>query len=114
VTNEYPAPRAVAAPLEADLRADGHYTTFVDRLAATRKAQPEQVPFSLLAYRGSHLALMLEAEDSAAGGEQTALVVRVPRFTEERVNDSPALTAPAVFSVRHVRPVAKRSLCARS
>jgi hypothetical protein len=97
-------PGPVSTTLEADLRAtvrkhgvvawldaDGHYTAFVDRLAATRAERPEQVPFALLAYRGSHLALMLEAEGLAAGVERTALVVHLPRFTEDRVKASPVL-----------------------
>ena len=94
----------VSTTLESDLRAtvrkhgvvawldaDSHYTGFVDRLSATRAEHPEQVPFSLLAYRGSHLALMLEAEGLAAGVERTALVVHLPRFTEDRVKASPIL-----------------------
>ncbi len=94
----------VSTTLEADLRAtvrkhgvvawldaDGHYTGFVDRLAAARADHPEQVPFALLAYRGSHLALMLAAEGLAAGVERTSLVVHLPRFTEDRVKASPVL-----------------------
>ena len=90
----------VSTTLEADLRAtvrrhgvvawldaDGHYTSFVDRLAE----RPSQIPFALLAYRGSHLALMLEAEGLAAGIERTALVIHLPRFTEDRVKASPVL-----------------------
>lgn len=97
-------PGPVSTTLEADLRAtvrkhgvvawldaDGHYTAFVDRLCATRAERPEHVPFALLAYRGSHLALMLEAEGLAAGVERTALVVHLPRFTEDRVKASPVL-----------------------
>ena len=97
-------PTPVSAHLAADVRSvvrrhgvvawldnDGHYTGFVDRLAATRAATPEQVPFALLAYRGSHLAMMLEAEGLATGSDRAPLVVHLPRFTEERVKDSPAL-----------------------
>lgn len=73
------------------LDADGHYTTFVDRLSARRAEHPERVPFSVLAFRGSHLALMLEAEGLAAGVERTPVVLHLPRFTEERVNGSPVL-----------------------
>ena len=55
----------VSATLEAALRstvgkhgavvwldADGHYTGFVDRLAAAPAEDPARVPFALLAYRG--------------------------------------------------------------
>ncbi len=73
------------------LDADGHYTGFVDRLAVTRAEHPDQVPFALLAYRGSHLALMLEAEGLAAGVDRSAMVLHLPRFTEERVKASPVL-----------------------
>ena len=97
-------PQPVSSALEADLRAtvrkhgvvawldaDGHYTGFVDRLVAARAVSTEQVPFALLAYRGSHLALMLEAEGVAAGVERTGAVLHLPRFTEERVHASPVL-----------------------
>lgn len=97
-------PTPVSAHLEFDLRTvvrrhgvvawldnDGHYTGFVDRLAAARATTPEQVPFAMLAYRGSHLAMMLQAQGLATGADRTPLLVHLPRFTEESVKDSPAL-----------------------
>lgn len=99
-----PAALPVSTALEADLRAtvrkhgvvvwldaDGHYAGFVDRLMAARASQPEAVPFAVLAYRGSFLELMLRAEGLAEGVERTALVVHLPRFTEDRVKASPML-----------------------
>ena len=96
--------RPVSAALEADLRefvrrngvavwldSDGAYTAFVDGLAAARAADPASVPFAVLAYRGSHLALMLDAEGVAAGVDRTPVVLHLPRFTHDRVNASPAL-----------------------
>lgn len=94
----------VSTTLEADLRAavrkhgvvvwldnDGAYTAFVDRLVQQRAEQPDQVPFALLPYRGSHLTLMMQAEGVAAGADRAAVVVHLPRFTEDRVKASPVL-----------------------
>lgn len=94
----------VSDALEADLRAavrrhgvvvwldaDGLYTGFVDRLIAQRASQAGPGPYAVLAFRGSYLALMLEAEGLAAGVERTAMVLHLPRFTEERVKGSPLL-----------------------
>lgn len=94
----------VSAHLEADLRskirqngvvtwldADGHYTAFVDRLTARRAEDARSVPFAVLPYRGSHLALMLAAEGLAAGVERTPLLIHLPSFNPDRVKDSPAL-----------------------
>ena len=92
----------VSAALEAHLRSqirktpiriwldvNNHYSNFVDGLIAARQAG--QLPYNVRAFRGSHLALMLELEDLASGSEPTPLVIHLPGFNEERVNHSPLL-----------------------
>ncbi len=92
-------PGPVSAALEADLRAairrhgvvlwldlDGHYTAFVDGLAAPG-APP--LPYAVHAFRGSHLALMLALEPLAGGVDRTPLVVHLPGFNEESVRATP-------------------------
>lgn len=92
----------VSAALEADLRAwvrrhgialwldqAGAYTAFVERLMAAREAAA--LPYEVRAFRGSHLALMLEMDGVAAGTEKIALVVHLPGFNEETVRDTPVL-----------------------
>lgn len=90
----------VSAALEADLRSwvvrqgivvwldlDGHYTDFVDRLAAARAAGA--LPYEVRAFRGSYLALMMALEGIAGGTAKTPLVVHLPGFNEETVRTTP-------------------------
>ena len=92
----------VSAALEADLRSwvrrqgivvwldlDGHYTGFVDRLAAARESR--DLPYEVRAFRGSHLSLMLALEGTAGGVEKVPLVVHLPGFNEEAVKQTPLL-----------------------
>lgn len=92
----------VSAALEAELRTrvrqqglliwldlDGHYTAFVDRLMAAR-AQGD-LPYEVLGFRGSHLALMLALEGKAGGVERPQLVIHLPGFNEETVAQTPML-----------------------
>jgi hypothetical protein len=92
----------VSTALEADLREwvrrhgvavwldlDGHYTGFVDQLAALRAAG--ELPYAVCAYRGSLLELMMALEPHGAGVERPPLLLHLPGFNEERVRASPAL-----------------------
>ena len=90
----------VSAALEADLRSwvrrhgivvwldqAGTYSEFVGRLQALRAAGG--LPYEVRAFRGSHLALMLELDGVAAGTEKAPLVIHLPGFTEETVRQTP-------------------------
>ena len=90
----------VSAALEADLRSwvrrhgivvwldqAGTYSEFVGRLQAQRAAGG--LPYEVHAFRGSHLALMLELDGVAAGTEKAPLVIHLPGFTEETVRQTP-------------------------
>lgn len=90
----------VSAALEADLRSAvrrnsiviwldqaGVYGEFVDRLRELRAA--DALPYQVLAFRGSHLALMMALDGVAAGTEKVPLVVHLPGFTEETVRYTP-------------------------
>lgn len=92
----------VSATLESDLRTaarkhgvvvwldlDAHYNAFVDRLIAARAGG--ELPYEVRAWRGSHLELLLALDGLAAGSEPTALLIHLPRFTEEDVRASPLL-----------------------
>lgn len=71
------------------LDADGAYTGFVDRLIARRAAK--ELPYEVRAYRGSHLELMMALEDAAAGIEAPPLVIHMPGFNAETIQETPAL-----------------------
>ena len=88
----------VSAALESDLRRwvqrrgvvlwldmSEHYTGFVDRL---RQAE---LPYEVRAFRGSHLALMLELDSLASGVDPSPIVIHLPRFNEETVKSTPLL-----------------------
>lgn len=90
----------VSVALEADLRSRvrqrgivvwldqaGIYGEFVERLIALRAAG--DLPYRVHAFRGSHLALMLELDGVAAGTEKASLVIHLPGFTEETVRETP-------------------------
>lgn len=92
----------VSAALEADLLTwvgnkgvlvwldlDDHYSAFVHTLAARRAAG--DLPFAIHAFRGSHLALMLELEGLAGGLEKPPLVIHLPGFNEDDVRQTPLL-----------------------
>jgi hypothetical protein len=92
----------VSGALEADLRAwvvkHGivvwidplhHFTRLVDSLAATRAKG--SLPYAVHAFRGSHLALMLELEAVAKGAARPALVVHMPGFNEDTIRQTPLL-----------------------
>jgi hypothetical protein len=90
----------VSMALEADLRSwvrrqgvvvwldlDGYYTGFVDRLKAVRDTGA--LPYEVRAFRGSHLALMMDLEGIAGGTEKVPLVIHLPGFNEETVRNTP-------------------------
>ena len=92
----------VSAALEADVRTwtrkhgvvvwldlDGHYTSFVDRLASAREAGT--LPYAVHAYRGSFLELLLALERVASGSERPQVLLHLPGFTEASVRDTPLL-----------------------
>lgn len=92
----------VSASLEADVRSRvrqqgvvvwldqaGHYGEFVDRLTAARAAG--ELPYAVHAFRGSHLALMMELDGVAAGAVKVPLVVHLPGLSEETVKQTPLL-----------------------
>lgn len=66
---------------------DGHYTGFVRKLEQARARG--ELPYQVLAYRGSYLRLMLELEGLAGGVDRPLLLVHLPGFNESRVADSP-------------------------
>ena len=97
-----PTSLPVSATLEADLRTwvrkhgvvlwldlDDHYSAFVDSLAARRAGG--DLLYDVRAFRGSHLALMLELEKLAGGVDKTLLVIHLPGFNEETVRQTPLL-----------------------
>ena len=92
----------VSTTLEADLRGwvrkhgvvlwldlDDHYSAFVDALAARRAAG--ELPYDVRAFRGSHLALMMELERLAGGVDKAPLVIHLPGFNEDAVRQTPLL-----------------------
>ena len=97
----------VSAALEADLRSAvrrngivvwldqaGDYTGFAERLRALRAAGA--LPYQVHAFRGSHLALMLELDGVAAGTEKVPLVIHLPGLTRETMRATPLLELVAV------------------
>ncbi len=102
-------PGPVSTTLEAELRErvrshgivlwldrDAQYLDFVTALAARRAAS--DLPYAVHAWRGSHLALMLELEELAGGLDRSHLLVHLPGFIEEAVRRTPLLElyAPGV------------------
>ena len=94
--------RPVSAALEAELRAaihkhgvvvwldkDAHYTALVDELMEARRNGA--LNYSVFAWRGSHLALLLALDGVAAGTEPVPLVVHMPGFNEVTVGQTPLL-----------------------
>lgn len=63
----------------------GEYTGFVDALAAR-----DDLGFTVVAFRGSHLDLMLAIEALGAGVDPPRVLLHLPGFNEERVKASPA------------------------
>ena len=92
----------ISTALEAELRQrvqqngiviwldrDGHYTELVDRLQNLRAE--EQLPYAVHGFRGSHLALMVDLDDIAAGSDPPRLLIHLPGFTEDTVTLTPVL-----------------------
>lgn len=92
----------VSSALESDLRSWivkhgivvwidplSHFTRLVDALAAARANG--SLPYAVHAFRGSHLALMLELEAAAKGATKPALVVHMPGFNEDTIRQTPLL-----------------------
>ena len=65
------------------------YSQFVDDLRARRAAK--ELPYEVLAYRGSHLELMMALEGVAGGLEPPPLVIHMPGFNEESIRETPVL-----------------------
>ena len=92
----------ISTHLEADLRdwirrhgivlwldQGAEYTALVDRLMDPAVAA--DLPYEVLAFRGSHLALMLALESKAGGVERARLVIHLPGFNEDSVKSTPLL-----------------------
>jgi hypothetical protein len=90
----------VSAALESDLREgarkhgilvwldlDNHYSAFVDRLVEARNAG--RLAYDVRAFRGSHLSLMMSLDGVAGGSEKVPLVVHLPGFNEDSVQETP-------------------------
>jgi hypothetical protein len=93
-------PGPVSAILEEELRTwvrrhgvvlwldrDEHFTAFVDGLAQRRTA--DDLPYAVHAWRGSHLALMMQLERTAAGVDRSHVLIHLPGFNEEAVKQTP-------------------------
>ncbi len=103
----------------------GAFTDFVDRLLRRRDAG--ELPFDLVAYRGSFLELMLELEPRVGGVAKRPLLIHLPGFDEAAARDTPLLELLCVghcFSklladvvadaaVEKVPPASIAELCAR-
>ena len=93
----------VSATLEADLRTTGSAgtascsgststtTTRTSSTGSSRMKAAGAIPYEVRAFRGSHLALMLDLEALDAGVEKTPLVIHLPGFNEETVRETPLL-----------------------
>jgi hypothetical protein len=92
----------ISTALEAELRQqvqrsgiviwldrDGHYSPLVDQLQALRAEG--SLPYAVHAFRGSHLALMLDLDAVAAGSDPPRLLIHLPGFTRETVAQTPML-----------------------
>lgn len=103
----------------------GAFTDLVDRLVRRRDAG--ELPFDLVAYRGSFLELMLELEPLVGGVARRPLLIHLPGFDEAAARDTPLLELLCVghcFSrrladvvadaaVEKVPPASITELCAR-
>jgi hypothetical protein len=67
----------------------GAFTDFVDRLV--RRRDTGELPFDLVAYRGSFLELMLELEPRVGGLAKRPLLIHLPGFDEAAARDTPLL-----------------------
>jgi hypothetical protein len=90
----------VSAALEAEVRQrvrqhgvvvwldrDSTYSQFVDQLKDL--SSEGLLPYAVRAFRGSHLALLLELDGMAAGADAPPLLIHLPGFTEESVKSTP-------------------------
>ena len=71
------------------LDTDETYTDFVDSLRQLQAAG--ELPYSVKAFRGSHLQLMLELEPLTSTSTRHPLVVHMPTFNVETVKQTPLL-----------------------
>ncbi len=71
------------------LDGSGWFTPFVDGLAARHAAG--ELPFPVVAFRGSFLELVLALEPYGSGLDNAPLLIHMPGFTEESIRRTPAL-----------------------
>jgi hypothetical protein len=69
------------------LDADGAWTPYVDALLPRAK----DLGFTVLAFRGSYLELMLAMRNEATGADKPPLVLHLPGLSDESVRKTPAL-----------------------
>lgn len=94
----------VSAVLEAELRGflrrhgiavwldvDNQYGRFVDDLVARRER--DALPYEVLAWRGSHLRLMVGLESAVSGVGMRPVVIHMPGFNEKTIRETPVLEA---------------------
>lgn len=67
----------------------GHYTEFVDELIANHDSLA--LNYTVKAYRGSYLELLLQLEQHTAGVEKPTLLIHLPGFNKTTVTDTPLL-----------------------
>ncbi|MFM7203728.1 MAG: BREX-6 system phosphatase PglZ [Myxococcota bacterium] len=68
---------------------DAHYNGFVETLIQARARG--ELPYQVLAYRGSHLQLMMALSEVADGVDKPRLLLHLPGFTEETIRHTPLL-----------------------
>ncbi len=69
------------------LDVDDNYSSFVDNLAAARG--DGKFPYEVVAYRGSHLHLVMSLDSIAGGVDKAQVLVHLPGFTEDSVRTTP-------------------------
>lgn len=75
-------------PIVVWLDKDGHYTQFVDELAADA---PARIGAPVLAYRGSYLELMRSLARMTSGVDPSPLLVHVPGANQDSIKLTPLL-----------------------
>lgn len=90
-----PASLAIEAALHEEVRR-GSIVLWLDRHAlygdlAQTLAEREQAPYRTLRWQGSHLELLLALEEDTRGQRKPRVVIHLPGFTEEQVQESPLL-----------------------
>lgn len=66
-----------------------HYTEFVDELI--RDHESLALNYTVKAYRGSYLELLMQLEQHTAGVEKPTLLIHLPNFNKTTVTDTPLL-----------------------